>query len=85
MDSQESSPTPQFKSVNSSALSFLYSPILTSIHAAAAAKSRQSCPTLCETDPLTLIVWTTQEEPSGKDNDLGDDAKFFWMAQFIDA
>ena len=30
--SQESSPTPQFKSINSSALSFLYSPILTSIH-----------------------------------------------------
>ena len=30
--SQESSPTPQFKSVNSSALSFLYSPTLTSIH-----------------------------------------------------
>jgi len=31
-DSQESSPTPQFKSLNSSALSFLYSPTLTSIH-----------------------------------------------------
>ena len=31
-DSQESSPTPQFKSINSSVLSFLYSPILTSIH-----------------------------------------------------
>ena len=31
-DSQESSPTPQFKSVNSSALSFRYSPTLTSIH-----------------------------------------------------
>ena len=31
-DSQESSPTPQFKSINSLALSFLYSPILTSIH-----------------------------------------------------
>ena len=30
-DSQESSPTPQFKSINSSVLSFLYSPILTSI------------------------------------------------------
>ena len=30
-DSQESSPTPQFKSVNSSALSFLHSPTLTSI------------------------------------------------------
>ena len=31
-DSQESSPTPQFKSINSSVLSFLYSPNLTSIH-----------------------------------------------------
>ena len=31
-DSQESSPTPQFKSINSSALSFIYGPILTSIH-----------------------------------------------------
>ena len=31
-DSQESSPTPQFKSVNSSALSFFHSPTLTSIH-----------------------------------------------------
>ena len=31
-DSRESSPTPQFKSVNSSVLSFLHSPTLTSIH-----------------------------------------------------
>ena len=31
-DSQKSSPTPQFKSFNSSALSFLYSPTLTSIY-----------------------------------------------------
>ena len=30
-DSQESSPTPQFKSINSSALSLLHSPTLTSI------------------------------------------------------
>ena len=30
--SKESSLTPQFKSINSSALSFLYSPTLTSIH-----------------------------------------------------
>ena len=30
-DSQESSPTPQFNSIHSSALSFLYSPTLTSI------------------------------------------------------
>ena len=32
-DSQESSPAPQFKTINSSVLSFLYSPTLTSIHA----------------------------------------------------
>ena len=31
-DSQESSPTPQFKSISALALSFLYSPTLTSIH-----------------------------------------------------
>ena len=31
-DSQESSPTPQFKNINFSALSFLYSPTLMSIH-----------------------------------------------------
>ena len=31
-DSQESSPTPQFKSINSSVLSFLYGPTLSSIH-----------------------------------------------------
>ena len=31
-DSQEASPKPQFKSINSSVFSFLYSPTLTSIH-----------------------------------------------------
>ena len=31
-DSQESSPTPQFNSINSSAISLLHSPTLTSIH-----------------------------------------------------
>ena len=31
-DSQESSPTPQFKSINSSVLSFLYGPTLITIH-----------------------------------------------------
>ena len=31
-DSQESSPTPQFKNINSSVLSFLYSPNFTSIY-----------------------------------------------------
>ena len=32
VDSQESSPTPQFKSINSSVLSLLYGPTLMSIH-----------------------------------------------------
>ena len=32
VDSQESSPAPQFKSIDSSVLSFLHSPTLTSIH-----------------------------------------------------
>ena len=32
VDSQESSATPQFKSINASALSFLHSPTLTAIH-----------------------------------------------------
>ena len=50
MASQESSPSPQFKSINSSALRLLYVSTLTSVYAAAAAKSLQSCPTLC--DPI---------------------------------
>ena len=47
-DSQESSPAPQFKSTNSLVLRLLYGPTLTSVHAAAAAKSLQLCPTLCD-------------------------------------
>ena len=39
-DSQESSPTPQFKSINSSAPSFLYSPTLTSTHGKTIALTR---------------------------------------------
>ena len=44
-DSQESSPTPQFKSINSSVLSFLYSPSLTSIldYWKTIALTRQTC------------------------------------------
>ena len=51
------SQAPQFKSINSSVLSFLYSPTLTSLHvaAAAAAKALQSCLTLCDpTDGMTI-------------------------------
>ena len=54
---KESSPAPQFEGINSSVLSLFYCPAHTSIHdywknhaAAAAAKSLQSCPTLC--DPI---------------------------------
>ena len=41
-DSQESSPTPQFKSINSSALSFLYNPTLTFIHQLAPSEDKIS-------------------------------------------
>ena len=40
-DSQESSPTPQLKSINSLALSFLHSPTLTSIHEIGRASCRE--------------------------------------------
>ena len=49
-DSQESSLTPQFKSINYLEFNLLYGPILTSIHPPAAAKSLQSYPTLW--DPI---------------------------------
>ena len=42
---QESSPTPQFKSINSSVLSFLYSPMLTSVHDYRKDRRRQWHPT----------------------------------------
>ena len=48
--SQESSPISQFKSINSLALRFLYSPTLTSIHEVNQSEIAQSCPTLC--DPM---------------------------------
>ena len=49
-DSQESSPTLQFKSINSSTLGFLYSPTVTSIHDYWKNHSEvaQSCLTLCD-------------------------------------
>ena len=49
-DSQESFPIPQFKSINSSALSFLYSPPLTSIHSVA---SSNHLSLFCEKNPST--------------------------------
>ena len=47
-DSQESSPTPQFKSINSLALSFPYSPTITSIISESENEVAQLCPTLCD-------------------------------------
>ena len=50
-DSQESSPIPQFKSINSSVLNFLYSPTLTSMCVCVCVcvcEVAQSCPTLCD-------------------------------------
>ena len=45
-DSQESSPAPQFQSINSSALSYLYGPTLTFIHESES-EVAQLCLTLC--------------------------------------
>ena len=47
----ESSPTPQFKIINSLVLSFLYGPALTSIHESES-EVTQSCPTLCDPVPV---------------------------------
>ena len=52
-DSQESSPTPQFKSINSSALSFPHSPTLTSIHDHWKKHSQRSTSRLCI---VTLLI-----------------------------
>ena len=48
-DSQESSPAPQFESINSSVLSYHYGPTLTSKHGSES-EVAQSCLTLC--DPI---------------------------------
>ena len=61
-DSQESSPTPQFKSINSLALSFLHSPTLTSICAWLAYNFEQSSMNytvgLCWLSILNIAVYT---------------------------
>ena len=62
-DSQDSSPTPQFKRINSLALSLLHNPTLTSIHdnrknhsldSVQFSSVAQSCLTLC--DPMNLSM-----------------------------
>ena len=54
-DSKESSPTPQFKTINSSVLNFLYSPTLTSIGEGNGTPFQYSC---LET-PMDRGVWAT--------------------------
>ena len=55
-DSQESSPAPQHKSINSSALSLLYGPTLTSIHDC---WKNQACTYI---DYYTKISWEVQSK-----------------------
>ena len=55
-DSQESSPTPQFKSTNSSALSLLYGPTLTSIHDDLVNRIKMITATIMAMLPL-LVLW----------------------------
>ena len=61
-DSQESSPTPQFKSINSSALSLLYGPTVTPMGTSLVAQRVKRLPTMQETQVQSL----DQEEPLEK-------------------
>ena len=57
--SQESSPTPHFKSINSSVLSFLHSPTLTSIHDHW--KNHRNINNLRYADNTTLVAESEEE------------------------
>ena len=58
-DSQESSPTPQFKSISSLVLSFLYGPTLTSVHNYW--KNRNlDCTELCWQANVSVFYYTVQ-------------------------
>ena len=58
-DSKECSPTPLFKGINSSAFSFLYSPILTSIHDYWKNHSLEKM-TLCWLSKVSAFYWLGQ-------------------------
>ena len=57
-DSQESSPTPQFKSINSSVLNFLHSPTLTSIHDHSKNHSLDETDLCCNSGQLSIGLWS---------------------------
>ena len=61
-DSQESSPTPQFKSINSSVLSFLYSPTLTSIETVMPSSHLILCRPLLLPPPIPPSIWVFSNE-----------------------
>ena len=75
-DSQESSPTQQFKSINFSALGFLHSPTLTSIHDHGLSKANCGPPAhwvgCSQQGWACFLVSSSWRETSGK-------AKYLWM------
>ena len=58
-DSHESSPKPQFKSINSSVISFLYSPTLTSIHLTSKASCMDTWSRWTFVDKVISLVFNT--------------------------
>ena len=66
---KESSPIPQFKSINSSALSFLYGPTLTSIRVLCLVT--QSCLTLCNRMDCSPPCSSVHGDSPGKNTGVG--------------
>ena len=75
-DSQESSPTPHFKSINSSALSLLHSPTLTSIHDHRKNHSLDQT-NLCEQSNVSVFEYAIQV---GHNFPSKEEASFNFMA-----
>ena len=71
-DSQESSPTPQFKSINSLALSLLHSPTLTSIHDHILAMARLSLTTVLRSQYCGLPWWLSGVESTCQSGSVPD-------------
>ena len=66
-DSQESSPTPQFRSMNSSVLSFLYSPTLTSIWCEGSTHHKGDGSTVwCCEEQYCIEIWNVRSMNQGK-------------------
>ena len=74
-DSQESSPAPQFESINSLALSLHYGPALTSIHTTGKIMCvclvTQSCQTLCDPMDCSFPGFSVHGDSSGRNTGVG--------------